>query len=233
MYKNKTILAIVPARGNSKGIKNKNLKKIKGLSLVEHAGNLLKKISCIDYSIISSDSDKIIKAAKKSKLECIFKRPKNISGDRIGDHAVIKHALKTVEKLKKNKIDIILLVQPTSPLRKTIHIRNVIKKIIDQKLDSVWTISKVDLKFHPLKQLVLKKNILSHYNKKGKDIVARQQLTNTYYRNGVVYAVTRKLVLKNRNLISNKSSGYLINTQQVSIDTLKDLKLANKLIENN
>ena len=230
MYKNNTILAIVPARGNSKGIKNKNLKKIKGVSLVEHAGNLLKKITWIDYSIISSDSDKIIKAAKRSELECVFKRPKNISGDRIGDHAVIKHALKTVEKTKKKKIDIILLIQPTSPLRKVKHIKNVIKKIIDEKLDSVWTISKVDLKFHPLKQLVLKKNILSHYSEKGKDIVARQQLSNTYYRNGVVYAVTRKLVLKNKNLIGNKSSGYLINTQQVSIDTLKDLKLANKLI---
>jgi CMP-N,N'-diacetyllegionaminic acid synthase len=230
MYKNNTILAIVPARGNSKGIKNKNLKKIKGVSLVEHAGNLLKKITWIDYSIISSDSDKIIKAAKRSELECVFKRPKNISGDRIGDHAVIKHALKTVEKTKKKKFDIILLIQPTSPLRKVKHIKNVIKKIIDEKLDSVWTISKVDLKFHPLKQLVLKKNILSHYSEKGKDIVARQQLSNTYYRNGVVYAVTRKLVLKNKNLIGNKSSGYLINTQQVSIDTLKDLKLANKLI---
>ena len=230
MYKNKTILAIVPARGNSKGIKNKNLKKIKGLSLVEHAGNVLKKISWIDYSIISSDSDKIIKAAKKSSLECIFKRPKKISGDRISDHSVMIHALKAVEKSKKDKIDIILLVQPTSPLRKVIDIKNVIKKIVDEKLESVWTISKTDLKFHPLKQLTLKKNILSHYNKKGKDIIARQQLSNTYYRNGVVYAVTKKLVLKNKNLISKKSSGYLINTPQISIDTVKDFKLASQLM---
>jgi len=230
MYKNKTILAIVPARGNSKGIKNKNLKKIKGLSLVEHAGNVLKKISWIDYSIISSDSDKIIEAAKKSSLECIFKRPKNISGHRISDHSVMIHALKAVEKSKKDKIDIILLVQPTSPLRKVIDIKNVIKKIVDEKLESVWTISKTDLKFHPLKQLTLKKNILSHYNKKGKGIIARQQLNNTYYRNGVAYAVTRELVLKNKNLISKKSSGYLINTPQISIDTLKDLKLASQLM---
>ena len=230
MYKNKTILAIVPARGNSKGIKNKNLKKIKGLSLVEHAGNVLKKISWIDYSIISSDSDKIIKAAKKSSLECIFKRPKKISGDRISDHSVMIHALKAVEKSKKDKIDIILLVQPTSPLRKVIDIKNVIKKIVDEKLESVWTISKTDLKFHPLKQLTLKKNILSHYNKKGKGIIARQQLNNTYYRNGVAYAVTRELVLKNKNLISKKSSGYLINTPQISIDTVGDLKLASQLM---
>ena len=140
------------------------------------------------------------------------------------------HALKAVEKSKKDKIDIILLVQPTSPLRKVIDIKNVIKKIVDEKLESVWTISKTDLKFHPLKQLTLKKNILSHYNKKGKGIIARQQLNNTYYRNGVAYAVTRELVLKNKNLISKKSSGYLINTPQISIDTVGDLKLASQLM---
>ena len=148
MYKNKTILAIVPARGNSKGIKNKNLKKINGLSLVEHAGNILNKISWIDYSIISSDSSKIIKVAKKSNLKCFFKRPKDLSGDRISDYAVIKHAVHAFEKKQKIKIDIILLIQPTSPLREVKHIKDVIKKIIDKKLDSVWSVSKVDLKFH-------------------------------------------------------------------------------------
>ena len=146
MYKNKIILAIVPARGKSKGIKNKNLKKIKNLSLVEHAGNIIKKINWIDFAIISSDSKKIIKTAKKSNLECLFKRPKIISGDMISDYQVVKHALKTTEKKKRKKIDIILLIQPTSPLRKTYHIEDVIKKIVDEKLDSVWSVSKVNFK---------------------------------------------------------------------------------------
>ena len=230
MYKNKTILAIVPARGNSKGIKNKNLKKIKGLSLVEHAGNVLKKINWIDYSIISSDSDKIIKVAKKSNLEYFFKRPKSISGDRISDYSVIKHAVNTFEKKKKIKIDIILLIQPTSPLRKAKYIKDVIKKIIDEKLDSVWSVSKVDLKFHPLKQLIFNSDGLFYYNKKGKDIIARQQLLNTYHRNGVVYAISKKSILKNKDLLGKKSSAYIIKTPQISIDTLKDLKLASKLI---
>ena len=230
MYKNKTILAIVPARGDSKGIKNKNLKKIKGKTLVEHAGNVLKKISWIDYSIVSSDSNKIIKSAKKSNLECIFKRPKNISGDKIGDYTVIRHALKTFEKIKKKKIDIILLIQPTSPLRKVKHIKDVIKIIISKQLDSVWSVSKVDLKFHPFKQLIIKNKNLHYFDKKGQYIVARQQLKNTFYRNGVVYAFSRKSILKNKNLLGKKSFAYKIDTPQISIDTLKDLRLANKLI---
>ena len=233
MYKNKTVLAVVPARGNSKGLKNKNLKKINGLSLVERAGRILKKIAIIDYSIISSDSNKIIKAAKKSGLEFLFKRPKNISGDKIGDKEVLEHALKTTEKIKKKKIDIILLIQPTSPLRKIIHIQSVIKKIIDENLDAVWSISRVDLKFHPLKQLDFKNNILAYHNQMGKNIIARQQLKDTYFRNGVVYAFTRKIILKkNKSLLSKKSSGYIIDTPQISIDNLTDLKIARKLLKN-
>ena len=230
MYKNKTILAIVPARGKSKGIKNKNLKKIKGITLVEHAGNLLKKIPWIDYSIVSSDSAKIIKAAKKSSLECLFKRPKNISGDRISDYTIIRHALEKFENTKKKKIDIILLIQPTSPLRKVKHIKEAIKIIIKKQFDSVWSVSKVDLKFHPLKQLIIKNKNLTYFDKKGKGIIARQQLKNTFYRNGVVYAFSKKSILKNKNLLGKKSFAYKIDTPQISIDTLKDLKLASKLI---
>lgn len=229
MYKSKTILAIVPARGNSKGIKNKNLKKIKGKTLVEHAGNILKKISWIDYSIVSSDSAKIIKSAKKSNLECIFKRPKNISGDRISDYTIIRHALKNFEKLKKKKIDIILLIQPTSPLRKVEHIKDVIKIIVSKQLDSVWSVSKVDLKFHPFKQLIIKGKNLNYFDKRGQYIIARQQLKETFYRNGVVYAFSKKSIIKNKNLLGKKSFAYKIDTPQISIDTLNDLRLANKL----
>ena len=168
--------------------------------------------------------------AKKSNLECIFKRPKKISGDKISDYAVIKHALNAFEKNKKIKIDIILLIQPTSPLRKVKYVKDVIKKIVDKNLDSVWSVSKVNLKFHPLKQLIIKKNGLFYYNKKGKNIIARQQLSKTYYRNGVVYAISKKSILKNKNLLGKKSSAYIINTPQISIDTLKDLEIASKYI---
>lgn len=231
MYRNKSILAIVPARGNSKGIKNKNLKKIKKKTLVELAGDIIKKVSWIDHGIISSDSEKIIKFAKKSKLECLFKRPSNISGDRISDYQVVKHALKVFEIKKKKKIDIILLLQPTAPLRKVKHIKDVIKKIVDGNLDSVWSVSKVDLKYHPLKQLIIKNGQLSYFDIKGKNIIARQQLSNTYVRNGAVYAITRKCIKKNKNLIGKKSKAYIINSDQISIDTLADIKKVSKLFK--
>ena len=100
MYKNKRLLAIIPARGGSKGIKLKNLKKINKISLIGHDSNIFKKIKFIDLSLVSTDHPKIIKEAKKYNLKILFKRPKKISGDKIGDLSVIKHSLLNAEKNK-------------------------------------------------------------------------------------------------------------------------------------
>ena len=117
MYKGKKILALVMARGGSKGIKNKNLKKIKSKSLVAIAGQLLNKIKIIDRAIISTDSNKIADEAKKNYLLHLFKRPKNLSGDRVSDFRVMSHGLKFMEKLDNTKYEIVLMIQPTSPMR--------------------------------------------------------------------------------------------------------------------
>ena len=157
MYRNKKILAIVPARGGSKGIKLKNLKKINKKSLTRIVGEFLSKIKYIDYSIISTDNKKIADEAKKYNLEYFFKRPKKLSGDLVSDHAVVKHALIKAEKYKKKNFDIILLLQPTSPLRTKKHIKNSLDLLIDNNADSVWTCSKINTKYHPLKVLQITK----------------------------------------------------------------------------
>ena len=88
MYKNKRLLAIIPARGGSKGIKLKNLKKINKISLIGHVSKIVKKIKFIDLSLVSTDHPKIIKEAKKYNLKILFRRPKKLSGDKIGDFSV-------------------------------------------------------------------------------------------------------------------------------------------------
>jgi CMP-N-acetylneuraminic acid synthetase len=179
--------------------------------------------------VISSDSDKIIKKAKSIGYKVYFKRPKKLSGDKIGDMPVLKHALVQIEKNIKKKIDYLVMLQLTSPLRKSQHINKCIKKITDNNLDSVWTVSKVEKKFHPDKQLVLSKNKINFFTKNGKNVVARQQLKNTYYRNGAVYVFSRKAVLDEK--ILPKKSGYIITEGElISIDTKEDLKKAEQII---
>ena len=143
-----SILAIIPARGGSKGIKNKNLKKINGKSLVNLSIECLKKVSFIDKIVVSTDSFKILKESQKLGVDTPFKRPKKLSGDLIGDFAVLNHALTQTEKIYKKKYNIILMIQPTSPSRKPSNIKKVITTIVDNNYDSVWTINKISKKYN-------------------------------------------------------------------------------------
>ena len=195
MYKNKKILAVIPARGGSKGIKLKNLKKIQNLSLIGHVGKILKKLTIIDEKVISTDHKGILKEALKHKISTPFVRPKRISGDRIADIEVLSHALIESEKFFQTKFHYIVMLQPTSPFRKFSIINKMIIKAIKFKYDSLWSVSEVDNKFHPYKQLIIKNNRLNYYDqKKANKIIARQQLGKTYIRNGICYIFSRDLI---------------------------------------
>lgn len=146
------------ARGGSKGIRFKNLRKINGNSLVAITAKLLKKIKIIDKSIISSDNDSILDEAEKFGLKKIFKRPSVLSGDLVSDFDVIRHALINSEKFYNTNFNLVLMIQPTSPLRTKKHIIECIKLFFKKKnTTSVWSVSKLDTKFHPMKILEKKK----------------------------------------------------------------------------
>ncbi len=231
MYKKKKILAVVLARSGSKGIKNKNLKKINNLSLVGHVGLFIKKIKIIDKRIISTNSKKIGKEGKKFNLDFIFDRPKYLSGPKVSDELVLNHALIATEKLTKQKFDVIVSFPPTSPLRKMNDVILSIKRLIDKKYDAVWTVSNVDSKFHPFKSLIIRNKKLSFFSEMGKKIKYRQQLSKTYFRNGACYVFSRKTVLKKR--ILTKNTGFVISkTDQISIDDINDLNIARKIMKN-
>ena len=118
MFNKKKILAIIPARGGSKGLRLKNLRKVNKVPLVAYVAKIVNKIPLIDRAVVSTDHKKIAKIAKKAGLSVPFKRPFKISGDKISDYDVIVHALNFMEKKDKTKYDIIVSLPPTSPLRK-------------------------------------------------------------------------------------------------------------------
>ena len=227
MIKNNKIIAIVPARGGSKGIKLKNIKKIKGKSLIEITAQFIKKCNFIDYAVISTDHKKIANEGKKFQIH-VIDRPKKLSGDKISDTEVLFHALKTAEKKTKEKFDIIIMLHPTSPLRRVNDIKNSINLLVLKKYDSVWSVSETDTKFHPDKQLEIKNGKIKYFTKTGKKIIYRQQLSKVYHRNSNVYVVRRNLLVNKKTLISNNSGAQVIKSKQISIDTIEDLQKAEK-----
>ena len=226
MLLGKKIIAIIPARSQSKGLKNKNIKKINSVPLLGYTGLFLDTLKYIDESIISTDSLKYQKIAKKFNINSFFLRPKKLSGSSISDIQVIDHAINYLNNIKKEKYDIILYLQPTSPNRKKEDMTKAIKILIKKKLDSVWSVTKIDKKFHPLK--ILKKNNknnndgFNYYLEEGKDIIARQQLDDLYIRNGVFYILNAKSFKKNKSLIGEKNLLYEIKSKSYNIDNLDD-----------
>ncbi|MGG7055083.1 cytidylyltransferase domain-containing protein [Nitrosomonas sp. ANs5] len=231
MYAQRKVLAVVPARGGSKGVPLKNLRKIGGTSLVGHVGQLVRELGWIDRAVVSTDHPEIARTAEQVGLAAPFWRPAELSGDRIGDIPVLQHALQTMESIDGCEYDIILMLQPTSPLRLPDHVAATVEKLVQGNFDAVWTVSPTDLKYHPLKQLALDDDaMLGLWDQRGTDIIARQQLKPVYHRNGAAYALTRACLLTQSALMGARSAAVVIDTPMLSIDSEDDLNQAECLL---
>lgn len=226
MINNQRILAVCPARGGSKGIPLKNLVPFLGVPLVARVGQLVSEISLIDRAVVSTDYPDIARVACESGLDAPFFRPEELSGDRVSDAQVLRHALEEMEYIDGVVYDIVVMLQPTSPLRRAAHVVRAIEMLVNEQWDAVWTLSETDSKAHPLKQLRLESERVHYYDPAGSTIIARQQLTPVYHRNGVAYVMTRRCLVEDRSIMGKRTGALILNDHLVSIDTMWDLKLA-------
>lgn len=127
MYKKFSFLSIIIARSGSKGLKNKNIIDLNGKPLVQWTVEASKKSRIIDYTLVSTDSNKIINLSKKLKVSAPFKRPKHLCSSSAPISKVIKHTIDWLKINTKKRFDFLILLQPTSPLRDSKDIDNAIK----------------------------------------------------------------------------------------------------------
>ena len=212
------ILAIIPARGGSKRIKNKNLKLIGGKSLVERTIDVAKKSKYLDKIILSSDKKEILDIGKKKDIE-IIKRPKKLSLDGTNSEDVVIHALNKLECQRKNYKYFVLL-QPTSPLRNTSDINKAINLFKRRKPLSLISVNKVNNKY--LKSfLISDDNYLKPINYKKFPFYPSQKLPNLFIGNGAIYIV---------NFLPKKTIHYEMSKEKsLDIDNNNDLKNAKKI----
>lgn len=232
MIEGKSILAVVPARGGSKGVPLKNLHLLKGKSLIAHVGDLVRGLPNIDRAVVSTDSVAIAREASASGIDAPFVRPDSLSGDRIADHPVILHAHGEMERVDQRQYDIVVMLQPTCPQRKPEHVRAAIEMLVRDRRNAVWTVSRADLKFHPLKALTVSGDgEMGYYDPAGGErIVARQQLSQVYYRNGAAYAITREALREGTSLKPENTGALVIEEELVSIDTLEDFRKLEEIL---
>ena len=185
----------------------------------------MRKVPEIDRMVVSTDFPEIARVAEQAGIEVPFLRPDEISGDRVSDLPVLQHAVQEMESIHGTVFDVVLMLQPTSPLRHPAYLSQAIHRIVDEKLDSVWSVSPVDLKYNPLKQLTLRNDKMELFDPKGASIIARQDLGETYIRNGVVYAISRKTLLEENSTMGSHCSAIVIRERIANIDSLEDFEI--------
>ena len=227
MIGDKRVLAVVPARGGSKGVALKNLRHIAGVPLVGLVGQCVAAVPEIDRAVVSTDHPDIAAAAIEYGLEAPFTRPEEISGDRVGDWDVLSHALREVERQDGEHYDIVVMLQPTAPQRRPEHVSATIGKLVDEDWDAVWTVSETDSKGHPLKQLTVddEGGALDYSDPNGAEIIARQQLGRVYHRNGVAYAIARQCLIDQGTIKGRRTGALVLEGNFISIDTEWDIDL--------
>ena len=227
------ILAITLARGGSKAIKNKNIKKINGKPLVFYTISEAKKSKYISDYIVSTDSTKIAKISKAYGAIIPFLRPKKLSTDKASSVDALIHATRYMEKINNKKYDYVIELMCTNPLKKVKDIDTIIKKIKKYKCDSVIAVNRV-LDNHParIKKIIKGKIINFCINEKAES--RRQDLKPyAYVRSGSIYALNRDyLINKRKRYGSKKSFAYILPPERsINIDQEIDFYIAEKLLK--
>jgi CMP-N,N'-diacetyllegionaminic acid synthase len=226
----KNKLGVITARGGSKGLPGKNLKDLGGKPLLAWSILEAKKSTKLDRLILSTEDEEIANVGREYNIDVPFKRPKELAGDTTHTPDILINALEEMEKIDGIKYDLIILLQPTVPFRKSEHIDNAIEKFESSSFDSLITIQKQD--YPPWWMFKLDNGQLSTAFKYGDDInvfnLERQQFPNVYKPNGSVYVTWTELLRKNHQLVNPYNCGYLVieDEFQVNIDTALDFMIA-------
>ena len=227
------ILGIIPARAGSKGLKDKNILKLNKKPLIAWSILAAKKSKVLSKVIVSTDSLKISRIAKKYGAEVPFMRPAKYSGDNAKSSDLIIHALKFFIK-KKIHFDYVVLIEPTSPLREASDIRKCISLIKKNEIDTLVSVSKVKSP-HPrfIYKFSSEFKIKPYISSKKNLSARRQDVESLYFLEGTIYCSNVKTFLRKKTFYHNNTSAFVVpKWKSIEIDSLFDLKLSEFIMKN-
>ena len=227
------ILGLIPARGGSKGVPNKNIKLLGGKPLINYT--IEAGLACAEITklVVSTDSPEIVKISKAAGAEVPFLRPAELATDTSPSIDTVIHAVEFFRK-EGNQFDAVCLLQPTSPFRTAEEVQKAISTFIEKDADSLISVRKVPHQFNP--HWIFEPNADNGFLKiatgESEIITRRQELPPAYYRDGSIYLVKTEVLLKKRSLYGERIAFSLSENEAfVNIDTIEDWETAEKLIE--
>ena len=229
------ILAIIPARGGSKGLPGKNIRPLLDHPLISYSILAAKKSPSITRIIVSTDDEEIASIAKAYGAEVPVLRPSQYAADLSTDFEVINHMIEWLKHNDNYQPDLVAFLRPTSPIRSIHHIEKSINKIIFSDCDSLrivtdapltpykmWTINNFDSNMIPL---INDFNIDEPFNQ------PRQKLPKKYWQIGYLDLIKLKTIIKKNSVSGNRILPFYVDIDYaIDIDTLEDFQMAEKSI---
>lgn len=228
MYKNKSFLAIIPARGGSKRLPRKNILDLCSKPLISYSIEAGVRSEYIDKVVVSSDDEEILTISKKYKAETIL-RPKELANDTATTFDAIKHTIENIERY-----DYIVLLQPTSPLRNEKHINEAIELLEEKKADAIVSVCEMD--HSPLWSNTLDESLSMDSFLRDEVLNKRSQDLEKYYRlNGAIYICKTEKLLEGKSffLQENIFAYKMDRKSSIDIDEEIDFKMADILMKEN
>ncbi len=224
------VLAIIPARGGSKSIRQKNVAMVCGRPLIAYTIDAAAKSARLTRTIVSSDDDTIIQVCRQLGAEVPFKRPEAISRDETPMIEVLQHALQHLDREESYRPSIVVLLQPTSPLRTSRHIDGAVDLLTAGSGDTVVSVVPVPHQFNPVSVMKIVEGRLESFLP-GTPILRRQDKPAVYARNGPAVLASRAGVIAGGRLYGDIVLPYLMRSEEsIDIDSRDDLALAEFLL---
>ena len=221
------ILGLIPARGGSKGIPRKNLAPLFGKPLIAWTAAAALASRRLDRVVVSTDDDEIAAVARQCGLDVPFMRPESMARDRSGALEVIAHALRETGRGAPSKIDAVVYLQPTSPLRTAAHIDRAVEMFVEKAADTVVSVCRVPHNLTAESQFAVAADgrVAGAY---ADSLLRRQDKPDRFARNGpAVLVVSRACVLERQVLYGERTFALEMTAREsMDIDAPEDLALA-------
>lgn len=230
MIQDKKILAIIPARGGSKGVPRKNIRPLNGVPLIGYTLNEANKSRYLDRIVVSTDDLEIAKVAEDFSAEVPYLRPEELSTDSSSTVDCVIHMIEFLKNNEEYIPDYICLLQCTSPFRTYRDIDCAIEKVIDSQFDGIISVCEVEE--NPYWTNVFRDEKLTYFLEEGRNITRRQDLPQIYTYNGAIYIIRTNVFINKGAFETDNITGYIMPKERsLDVDTMTDFKIAEILMK--
>jgi N-acylneuraminate cytidylyltransferase len=228
MINNRRVLAIIPARGGSKGLPRKNILDLGGIPLISWTIRAAQNSKYIDRVILSSDDEEICTVARNYNCEIPFTRPAELATDTADSVSVVSHALESEGQF----FDIIVLLQPTSPFRSVNDIDGALEQFICNNASSLVSVTNLSKSVEWLYFLDSDSDKLDKVYQSDKQVIRRQDSRKAYFLNGAIYIFEKQFFIEHKRFIDEYTQAYVMGIESsLDIDTKEDLNYARYMLE--